>query len=506
VVENLYQGLVFYPGNDTQTFVGVLATNWNVSADGLTYTFTLRHSVQFSDGVQLNAYDVWFNYYRLTLSNAVAGYILGPATFNAGNVTLNDLNTFNFTTPTASQLEVMQNSNQSIQVLDQYTIAFHFATVLPSFMARLAAIPGEILDPNFIQIHGGVQGNSTPNNYIAENAAPGTGPYVASQWIHGTSLTLTVNPHYWGPAPPISTVVVQFKSNALNAMNDLKSGAAQALYAVPFNLVQNIQGSPGVELATGTASFDMEFVSLNTAVYPLNITNVRIALEDAINRTVLVQALLNGYGTQTEGPIPQGMPGSNSSIKQLPYNLQAAENLLATAGFRNGSGIRTLTFDILSDPFSATVAQAIQSDWAKIGVTVKINVLTGTQVNSILLEPQPRGSDYPDMLLLAFSPDYAYPDDYATNILNINSIIDQSNFNDSLINNWTNQLLTVTSPQLLTQLSQNITLREQSLVSNIWLWQAGPGVPAYTSSVQFVHPVWNPMTFGFNYSNIYVSP
>jgi ABC-type transport system substrate-binding protein len=230
-----------------------------------------------------------------------------------------------------------------------------------------------------------------------------------------------------------------------------------------------------------------------------------MALQDAINRSALIQALLSGYGTQTEGPIPLGMPGSNGSIKQLSYNLQNAENLLATAGFPNGTGIRTLAFDILSDPFSSTVAQAIQSAWAKIGVSVKINVLTGTQVNSILLEAQPRGSDYPDLLLLSFSPDYAYPDDYATNILNINSIIDQSNLNDTLINKWTNQLLTTTSAQQLAQLGQNITLREQSLVSNIWLWQAGPGVPAYTSSVQFVHPVWNPMTFGFNYSNIYLS-
>jgi peptide/nickel transport system substrate-binding protein len=502
VVENIYQGLIFYYHNSTTVFEPVLATNWNVSSDGKTYTFNLRQGVKFSDGVAFNAYDVWFNYYRMTLANPPAGYIIGPATFTAGNITLNDLNTFNFTSPTSSQLAVMENTNQSIQVVNQYTIAFHFPSVFPSFLARLAAIPGEIMDPNVVQLNGGVQGNSTPNTYVGNNGAPGTGPYVPTQWIHGTSLTLTANPNYWGPEPAFSTVVIQFKSNALNAINDIKTGAAQMLYATPFNLATTLQGTSGVSLQTNLPTFDAFFVSLNTARYPLNITDVRLAMIYAVDRPSMVQSLLHGFGSVYQGPLPIGMPGYNASISPLPYNVTMAKQLLATAGFPNGTGIPTLKLDLGTDPFSATIAQTLQSYWSAIGINIQINPLAGSALNAVLLEPQPRASDYPDLVAITpFSPDYAYPDDYAFSILNYNSIIDQSNLNDSQINTWTNALLSSPSLSNTIALCQNITLREQSLGSNLWLFVAAPGVPAYASNLQFLVPP-NPMTFGFNYSSV----
>jgi peptide/nickel transport system substrate-binding protein len=506
IEQNIYQGLIWYQGNGTTQFAGVLATNWSVSPDGKTYTFTLRQGVKFSNGDPFNAYDVWFNYYRLTLNNGPPGYIIGPVMFSAGPVTLNDLNTFNFTDPTPSQLAVMENPNQSIQVVNQYKIAFHLAVPLGSFLARLAAPPGGIEDPTFVQEHGGTQANGTVNTYVDANGAPGTGPYVVSSWIHGQSITLTLNPYYWGPEPHISKVVIQYKTNTLDAINDLKSGAAQMMYTVPVNLLPDLQGTPNVVLESRGLSFDIAWLSLNVNAYPLNITDVRLAIDYAVNRTALVQNVLHGYGVTFQGPLPIGMFGYNSSIQPVNINLSKAKQLLADAGFPNGQGLRPLTLMYYTgDPVAQAAVQAIQSDLAQIGITVTLEeVSQATYFNTAATVP--RVSNYPDIFWSVWFPDFGYPDDYAYSFENINSVFDNSNVNNSLLNQWTSEALN--SPNLTTQaeLYSRVTQLDRQLADNIWLWQykIGNGIPAYLSSVHNVY--YNPILYGFNYSAAYFFP
>src|SRR5207249_8516566 len=114
IEQNTYQGLVWYQGNSTNSYEGVLATGWTISQDRMTYVFNLRHGVLFSDGHPFTAYDVWFNYYRITINNGPPGYIIGNVVFNPSGVTVDNLNSFNFTNPTASEIAVMSNPNLSI--------------------------------------------------------------------------------------------------------------------------------------------------------------------------------------------------------------------------------------------------------------------------------------------------------------------------------------------------------------------------------------------------------
>ncbi|PSO07927.1 hypothetical protein B9Q04_08270 [Candidatus Marsarchaeota G2 archaeon BE_D] len=506
IEQNIYQGLVWYQGNSTNSYVGVLATNWSVTPDGLTYTFSLRHDVRFSNGAPFNAYDVWFNYYRLTLNNGPPGYILGPATFTPGNITLQDLNTFNFTDPTPAQLAVMENPNQSIQVVNEYTIAFHLAHPIPSFMARLAAPPGGIEYPQFIQEHGGVQANGTENTYVDANGAPGTGPYVVSSWIHGQSITLTLNPYYWGPRPHVSKVVIEYVTNTLDAINDLKSGSAQMLYTVPFNLLPDINSTPGVILESHGLSYDIAWLSLNTQAYPLNITDVRLAINYAVNRTQIIDKVLYGYGVPFQGPIPIGMFGHNNSIMPIGYNLSKAKQLLAEAGFPGGKGIPPLTLLYYTgDPVVLATVQIIQSDLAQIGITVTLEGVTQATYFNIAATV-PRVSNYPDILWSVWFPDFAYPDDYAYSFENINSVFDNSNVNNTLLNLWTTEALNSANLTQQAILYSKITELDKQLGDNVWLWQSvvGYGVPAYASNVHNVY--WNPILYGYNYSAIYIYP
>lgn len=502
IEQNIYQGLVWYCGSGVIDLCGVLATSWTQSTNGLTYTFNLRHNVHFSNGDNFSAYDVWFNYYRLTLNNGPPGYIIGPVMFNTSGVTLNDLNTFNFQNPTSAQLAVMENPNQSIQVVDKYTIAFHLSTPLGSFMSRLAAPPGGIEDSVFIQAHGGVQGNGTVNKYVDANGAPGTGPYVVTNWVHGQSITLGLNPHYWGPTPQVSTVVIQYKSNTLNAINDLKTGAAQMMYTIPVNLLPSINGTPGITLESHGLSFDLAWLSLNVQAYPLNITDVRLAINYAIDKQSIIQNILNGYGVLFQGPNPIGMFGYNDSIAPIGYNVSYAKTLLADAGFPNGVGMRPLSLMYYTgDPVIAATVQAIQSDLAQIGITVNLNGVTqATYFNTAATVP--RVSNYPDIFWSAWFPDFAYPDDYAYSFENVASVFDNSNINNTQLNQWTNEALISPSATQQAKLYSQVQALDKALSANVWLWQfkIGDGIPAYSSSVQNVY--WNPILYGFNYSAI----
>lgn len=502
---NLYQNLIFYKGESTTDLVGILATSWTASPDAKDYSLSLRQGVRFSDGQPFNAYDVWFNFYRIVLNNGPPGYLLGPSVFTNYTVTLNDLNTFNFTNPTPSQLAKMEAPNQSIQVVDQYTIAFHFSAPLSNFIPRLACPAGGIEEPNFIQLHGGTQANGTANDYVEQHSAPGTGPYILQSWTRGQRIVLTLNPYYWGPTPHVGTVVYQFKTNIVDALSDLKSGAAQMMYTVPFNLLPDIQNATGVYLENRGLSLDIMYLSLNTQRPPLDNVKVRQAIQWAIDRQGIIDNIIHGYGATFQGPLPRGMFAYNDSIQPYGYNLTLAKQLLAEAGYPDGKGIRPLSLLYLSgDPVVAAVMQAIASQLAQVGITVNLQVVTQSTFFSIAATV-PRVSNYPDILWLEWFPDYAYPDDYAYAFENINSVFDNPNYNDAQLNACTTAAISTGNTTLQQQLYSKITQREKDLAGYIWIYQdkIGNGVPAYLTTIQNV--TWNPIQYGFKYAPIYIA-
>ena len=119
IVEQVYQGLLAPDGTSYTTYIGVLAENWTVSSDGMTYTFSLRPGVTFSNGDPFNAYVMWFSMYRTLIMNQAPAWILGQnlaATNGAGfNITDSILNSINYTNPTPKDLYYMTYPNQSVQ-------------------------------------------------------------------------------------------------------------------------------------------------------------------------------------------------------------------------------------------------------------------------------------------------------------------------------------------------------------------------------------------------------
>src|SRR6267143_618636 len=257
VVQQVYQSLVNYNGTGYTTFLPVLTKSWTVSSSGFNYTFHLRQDVHFSNGHAFNTYVMWFSLYRAIVMNQAGSFILqenfwlpglnyysdANASANATAWMINNLNTFSFTNPTAPQLAVMRDGNNSFQVIDQFTIQLnmgygYLSDVAPvAYGNLLASVSGPIasaVDPAVIQANGGVINDT--NAFMATNMI-GTGPYFLQSYNSATGYLIKPDPNYWAKndalaepwnniiQPAKASIQVNFQTSAITAVADLKSGS-----------------------------------------------------------------------------------------------------------------------------------------------------------------------------------------------------------------------------------------------------------------------------------------
>jgi ABC-type transport system substrate-binding protein len=186
--QNIYQGLISYAPNSNQ-MVPLIAQNYTVSPDGLTYKFWLRTNVVFSNGDPVNAYEFWYSMYRCVVMNQGPAYYITVA-LNMTGVTADMLNQYNTTNdiPPASLLAVMQNPNLAITVTGQYSLEFHLGIPFAAFLATVTQPQDSVVDPAVVSAHGGVQASAT-NTWMQANAL-GTGPFIETDYEPNTQYVL----------------------------------------------------------------------------------------------------------------------------------------------------------------------------------------------------------------------------------------------------------------------------------------------------------------------------
>ncbi len=410
-VQQVYQGLVAYRPNTTE-IIPLLATEYKVSADGLTYSFQLRQNITFSNGDAFNAYVMWYSIYRTALMNqAPASLITGP--LNTTSVTAAMLNEFNSTSniPPASLMQIMENPSGAITVTGPYSMQFHLAAPFAPFLATLTQPNDFAVDPRIVGMHGGVVANQ-PNSWMVDNAV-GTGPFMITSYQPNGQTTYDRNPTYWGgangaqPTPLLDRVIIKYVPNSLTRLEDLQRGSAQVIY-LDYSLVGQVAGQPNVYIPNIGAQPNVAFVSMDTQKFPLNNTLIRQAIQHAVNSTDLLR-LYHGLGLGLVGPVPHNVLGYASDLSPYNYNLTLAKQLLAQAGYPNGQGIPPITIVGTSDlPPGPDVALVIQADLANIGIKAQISSLTISQVYNVVTNP--KSAQYPDMIFVTWN---WFPDPWA---------------------------------------------------------------------------------------------
>jgi peptide/nickel transport system substrate-binding protein len=530
IMNQVYQGLVAPNGTSETSFVPVLAQNWSVSSDGMSYTFFLRHNVTFSNGDPFNAYVMWFSLYRNMMVNQAPEFILGQnmatnntATNDTFNITTSFLNDTNYTSPSPSSLSVMNNPNQSVQVINAYELKINmgwgYNGYLPynQFLMTLTTPMAAAVDPIVVHNHGGVVAGQ-PNSYMAANAN-GTGFYMIRSITPEQSVTLEINPNYWGDklpsnqlndaiSPPhIKYIVIEYKQTSA-MISDLKGGKAQ-IVQLPVTDYASAQSISGVNASLLPIKFGSSenayYVFMDQNVAPFNGSSgiyVRAAVTYALNYTGLINSVFGGRAVQWIGPVPPGFEYYNRSFSSLTpselqymqsqgytsnvtslspyqYNASLAAEYLHMAGYRavfpngtvqqgpNGS-LPSINFLYDSeDPSQVLASQIIVQYLGAIGINVTLKPLTSTPYTSWIYGILGNTSDYP-MGINFYTEDYSAAIDYVTNLAA--GYYNGTGYWNNTVFNWTVNASTSFNDNIVAQNLTYITYAMYTNYTMAWLY------------------------------------
>jgi len=462
IVQQVYQSLVNYNGTGYTTFLPWLAKSWTVSPSGYNYTFVLRQDVHFSNGHPFNAYVMWFSLYRALAMNQAGSFIVQQSfwfpgldyyadandTANATAWMLANLNTFDFSNPSSSDLAVMMDGNNSFQVINQFTIQLNmgwgylgpvaYAGLLPAIAGPI----GSAVDPIVVQANGGVAADVNP--YMATNMI-GTGPYVVQNYNIATGYLLRPDPNYWGRnaslaepwnnviAPAKSSIQVNFQTSAIAAVADMQSGAVAGVsfaYVGPSQ-VNTLNAAACVDVVelddVYSSTAGAWWIYMNQQTDPFTDIHVRAAVAHAINYDEIISVAFNGYGKRWVGPVPLGYEYYNANnLAPYQYNLTKARAEMNLSAWPLPGGYPTpINYMYIKLGDWEEVALLLESHLAKIGININpvgLNNIddlyteqardetTGECISQTTFNggPFPIGQEF-------YTSDYITPDDWTQN-------------------------------------------------------------------------------------------
>ncbi len=357
VIDNLYENLVTYADTTTE-IVPELATRWEISEDGLTYTFHLRPGVQFHDGTPLNADAVLFSLDRqrsdLTPPHPFHS-VGGPYTY--------------------WQSMGMDDILADLKAVDESTVVFTLANRNAPFLANLAMGFAAIVSPTAARKHG--------EDFF--KFPTGTGPFRFVEWVKDDRIVLERNPDYWGAKPYLDRVV--FRSIPENTVRllALETGEIAGMDGINAELAKRLETNAGFTLLK-QPGMNVGYLAMNMDKPPFDKLEVRQAINHAVQREAIVTGLYGGFGTPAVNPMPPTLWGYNHSVVGYAYDVPKAKELLAAAGFPNGfkTELYAMTGPRPYMPDPLKVAEAIQSDLKAIGVDATLKTLEwGTYLDQV---------------------------------------------------------------------------------------------------------------------------
>jgi ABC-type transport system substrate-binding protein len=383
----------------------MLATSWQVSSNGLNYTFNLRTNVNFSNGDPLNAYQVWgemygFYYLSANSSSWMLSYNvfnMGTANFGPATLALMNASKTELINPSAQLLSIMENTSWPIYVTGPETIVFQLAHPFSFFPNLFPVYTGLIFDTQWLLNNGGFGAPGVPNTYFNQHPIPGTGPYEVTSVTEDSNVQFTQNPTYWGAnltaaqiqANPYldpghaKNVIVKWVQDDVTRYSDLSSGAAQvaAILTEDWPLVQNNLNTYSYFTMP---SKSMLFVGLamNTQRYPTNITAVRQAIVHAINYSDISNTVF--FGGLNPLVFPE-YPAQSAyyDLGNLPpyqYNVTLANQILSKAGITSSVLSTPIEFRVVAGcSYCEATAEIVQSELDALGFNINIEVTEPSQ-------------------------------------------------------------------------------------------------------------------------------
>ena len=370
------------------------AESYTVSEDGLTWTFTMRDGLKWSDGSDLTAKDFEYSFKRLAAPDTAAPYaetVVGMIDGYADAAGNPDADGNMTTEPDFDALNVVASEDgKTLTVTLSYPCAYF--DKLAAF-AAMSPVQQATVEAN------GDAWCTEPDTYICN------GPYYISEWVPSERLVLAKNPNYvggWDSSKIVSdTITLLLLEDSSASYAAYNSGEAQLVKDVPTDEIPSLTkaedgGDFYVDTILGTY-----YVSLNDQREPFTDPNVRKALSLAIDRDYVANTIMQGTYTPAYNLVGPGIvddsgmfydnanDGKTYISDDYEANLEAAKQALADAGYPNGEGFPTIEYSTNDAGYHTPVAEYLQQAWGELGITVNIN-----KVEWASFTPLRRAGDY----------------------------------------------------------------------------------------------------------------
>lgn len=353
--ETVFNRLVEFEKGGTKVRPG-LAESWTISDDGLTYTFKLRKGVVFhttdffKPSREMNADDVVFTFKRFTdkelpFNKAAAGEY-----------------------PYASDMSFDTNI-VGIEKTDPYTVVLKLKENDASFLQSLAMSFASIVSEEYA------------NKLVADGKANefnqkpiGTGPFIFKSYQKDSVIRFDGNKDYWREGDVlVDKLIFAITTDPSVRYQKLQKGECHVMaFPRPADL-QNMQANAALKVPH-QAGFNLGYIAYNVTHKPFDSLEARQALDMAINKTAIIEAVYQGAGQVATNPMPPTQWSYNKSLKDAPYSPEKAKELLKKAGVAEGTEVTLWTMPVQRpyNPNAKLMAEMIQADWAKVGVKAKI--------------------------------------------------------------------------------------------------------------------------------------
>jgi peptide/nickel transport system substrate-binding protein len=381
-MNNMYEQLTRY-NSQTQQVDPLLATSWTTSADGLTWTFTLRQGVQFHTGRTMTSEDVKASIDRTIELNGGAAYIWGPV--------------------------------KSIDAPTPDSVVFHLKYPAPIDLIASADYAAYIYDTK-------AAGSEDLGKWFEQGHEAGTGPYELEDWNKGQEIELRLKayPDYWGgwDGAHYTRYVFRVTPEATTAAQLLRSGQVSMVERMTPQLWETFQNDNGFR-TTDDPSWQTLLAMLNTSYGPLKDERVRRAVASAVDYQGMISAL-HGGAEQISGYVPPGLWGHFDDLPNPTYDVQTAQQLLQQAGYGpKGTPVDLTITYTQGDADEQLVGSLIKSNLSALNITADVRGLAWPAQWSKAKSSDP--AERQDILLFYWWPDYADPYSWFINLFHTES-------------------------------------------------------------------------------------
>ena len=354
VTEQIYDGLVNFERGGTKV-VPALAESWTVSKDGLEYVFHLRKGVK------------WQN----------TKYFQPTRDFNADDVLFmierqwkEDNPYFKVTSPNHSYFNDMGMPKllKAVEKVDAYTVKFTLNKAEAPFLADLAMQWAGIQSKEYADA---MLKAGTPEKIDQEPV--GTGPFALVQYQKDAIVRFKAHPAYWAGKAKIDDLIFSITPDASVRWAKVQKAECHVMpYPNPADL-DSIRKDAQVQVLE-QAGLNVGYLAYNTTKKPFDDVRVRKAINMAIDKAAIISAVYLGTAVAAVNPIPPSMWAYNKAIKDDAFNPAEAKKLLAAAGYPNGfvTDLWAMPVQRPYNPNAKRIAELMQADLAKIGVTAEI--------------------------------------------------------------------------------------------------------------------------------------